>query len=55
MQNFLTLFRSDEQGSKELVVTLLLLAIVAIPLVLWTRSAGDRTQEKNARANGRSS
>jgi len=46
MQNFLTKFRKSEQGSKELVVTLLLLAVVAVPLVLWTRSAGDATQEK---------
>ena len=46
MKSFLAKFQKSEQGSKELVVTLLLLAVVAVPLVLWTRNAGDRTQEK---------
>jgi len=46
MKNFLAKFKKSEQGSKELVVTLLLLAVVAVPLVLFTRGAGDDTKEK---------
>lgn len=48
MFRYLSNFRRDTTGSKELVVMLMLLALVAIPLVLWLRSAADDTQEKTA-------
>ena len=45
MFRYLSNFRRDTTGSKELVVMLMLLALVAIPLVLWLRSAADDTQK----------
>ena len=45
MFRYLSNFRRDTTGSKELVVMLMLLALVAIPLVLFLRSAADDTQK----------